>query len=59
MDEPIIRVAGVHKTYDTGTVTVHALQGIDLSIRRGEMVAVMGPLRLRQDHAAQHLVRDR
>ena len=43
MEESIIQVTGVHKTYDTGTVTVQALQGIDLSIRRGQMVAVMGP----------------
>ena len=39
----IILVKGVHKTYDTGKVKVHALRGVDLSIRRGEMVAVMGP----------------
>ena len=43
MEEPIIQVTGVHKTYDTGKVTVHALRGIDLSIQRGEMVSVMGP----------------
>jgi putative ABC transport system ATP-binding protein len=39
----IIRAAGVVKTYDTGTTRVEALRGIDLSIARGEMVAVMGP----------------
>jgi len=42
-DEYIIQVKGVHKTYDTGKVKVHALRGIDLSIKKGEMVAVMGP----------------
>jgi putative ABC transport system ATP-binding protein len=31
------------KTYDSGEVEVHALRGLDLDIRRGEMVAVMGP----------------
>ena len=42
-DEYIIRVKGLHKTYDTGKVKVHALRGVDLDIKRGEMVAIMGP----------------
>lgn len=33
----------MQKTYDTGSVQVHALRGIDLQILRGEMAAVMGP----------------
>lgn len=39
----IIQAIDIHKTYDTGKVTVDALRGIDLSVTRGEMVAVMGP----------------
>jgi len=39
----IIQATGVHKTYETGKVTVDALRGVDLSVLRGEMVAVMGP----------------
>ena len=39
----IIEVKGVHKTYDTGAVKVQALRGVDLSIKKGEMVAIMGP----------------
>ena len=39
----IIEATAIHKTYDTGKVKVEALRGIELSIRRGEMVAVMGP----------------
>jgi putative ABC transport system ATP-binding protein len=39
----IIRASGVQKTYFTGKVTVEALRGVDLEVRRGEMVAVMGP----------------
>ncbi len=42
-NEVIIRAAGVKKTYDTGKVVVRALRGVDLQVRRGEMVAVMGP----------------
>ena len=43
MSEPIIEVQGLVKTYDTGAILVHALRGVDLTINRGEMVAVMGP----------------
>ncbi len=40
---PLIVANGVHKTYSTGRVEVHALRGVDLAVRRGEMVAIMGP----------------
>lgn len=43
MTFPIIRAKGVYKTYDTGVVKVQALQGVDLSVERGEIVAIMGP----------------
>jgi ABC-type lipoprotein export system ATPase subunit len=39
----IIIARGVEKTYSTDSVKVHALRGIDLDVRRGEMVAIMGP----------------
>jgi ABC-type lipoprotein export system ATPase subunit len=39
----IVRADSVRKTYDTGQVKVDALNGIELSLTRGEMVAVMGP----------------
>ena len=42
-DDNIIKATGIHKTYDTGKVKVEALRGVELSIRRGEMVSVMGP----------------
>lgn len=42
-DQPIIIAKDVYKTYDTGKYQVHALRGLDLSIKRGEMVAIMGP----------------
>jgi putative ABC transport system ATP-binding protein len=40
---PIIEARGVRKTYRVGPVEVPALQGVDLAIGAGEMVAVMGP----------------
>jgi ABC-type lipoprotein export system ATPase subunit len=42
-NDAIIEAVGVTKTYDTGAVKVHALNAVDLTIARGEMVSVMGP----------------
>lgn len=39
----IIEAIDVVKTYDTGRVQVQALRGVNLTIDRGEMVAIMGP----------------
>ena len=41
--EVVVRGEDVWKVYGTGDTEVRALQGINLEIRRGEMVAVMGP----------------
>jgi putative ABC transport system ATP-binding protein len=42
-DSDIIRMSGVTKVYKSGTVELSALRGIDLAIRGGEMLAVIGP----------------
>jgi putative ABC transport system ATP-binding protein len=39
----VIEVTGLTKTAPTGTHTVEILRGIDLSIPRGQFVAIMGP----------------
>ena len=39
----VIEARSVVKTYDTGTIQVHALRSVSIEIRRGEMVAIMGP----------------
>jgi putative ABC transport system ATP-binding protein len=38
----IIQVEGLTKTYQVGDVAVHALRGVDLEIRKGEFVAIIG-----------------
>jgi len=40
---PIVEARSIVKTYDTGAVRVEALRGIDLTLARGEMAAIMGP----------------
>ena len=41
--DDVIRVAGLGKSYVTAAGLFPALKGVDLSIRRGEYVAIMGP----------------
>jgi len=40
---PLIRLTDVHKVYDSGENSVHALCGVDLAVRAGEYIAIMGP----------------
>jgi len=39
----IVQASEVVKTYDTGRVAVRALRGVNLSVVRGEIIAIMGP----------------
>ena len=40
---PLIELHGLTKTYGLGDAAFQALKGIDLTIQRGEFVAIMGP----------------
>jgi ABC-type lipoprotein export system ATPase subunit len=42
-DTVMVEARSVEKEYATGGMRVRALRGVDLSVPRGEMVAVMGP----------------
>jgi putative ABC transport system ATP-binding protein len=39
----LIEVRGLWKSYTMGTETVHALRGVDLTVERGDYLAIMGP----------------
>ena len=39
----MIRLKNISRSYKMGSVHVHALKNIDLEIRPGEFVAIMGP----------------
>jgi len=43
MDDVVIRTEGLKKNYELGAETVRAVRGVDLEIRSGEFVAMMGP----------------
>jgi putative ABC transport system ATP-binding protein len=42
-DEVVLEVRGLSKVFGTGDGAVHAVEGVDLTIRRGEIVLIMGP----------------
>lgn len=42
MSEAVIQAHGLHKGFHEGGLDVHVLQGVDLTVQRGETVAVVG-----------------
>ena len=43
MNDTMIQCSGVSKSYRRGSITVTPLEKLDLSVRRGEFLALMGP----------------
>jgi lipoprotein-releasing system ATP-binding protein len=41
-DEVVIRASGLHKRFTDAALDVHVLQGVDLTVRRGETLAIVG-----------------
>jgi putative ABC transport system ATP-binding protein len=40
---PLVELVNVWKTYDTGSVPVHALRGVSISVFQGEYISIIGP----------------
>src|ERR1700710_390164 len=43
MNDAVLVLSGVDREHSQGQEIVHALRGVDLIVRAGELVAVMGP----------------
>ncbi|HEX8513956.1 MAG TPA: ABC transporter ATP-binding protein [Allosphingosinicella sp.] len=39
----VLAVKGLRRSFSQGDVTIHVLRGIDLAVRQGEIVALLGP----------------
>ncbi len=44
LQKPILKITNLHKRYNEGKSNeVHAIQGVELTVNKGDMMAVMGP----------------
>ena len=43
LGDTVVQAREVHKSYGSGELQVHVLRGVSLDVKRGEMVAIMGP----------------
>lgn len=43
MDNPLIKISNIKRNFVLGDETIYVLKGIDLEIKKGEYIALMGP----------------
>ncbi|MFN2473948.1 MAG: ABC transporter ATP-binding protein [Sphingomicrobium sp.] len=43
MTEPVLQTTALRRSFTQGDVTIHVLNGVDLAVRLGEIVALLGP----------------
>ena len=43
MNEPILRVRNLSKTYMQGKIPVHALSDVSFDVQKGEFLSIVGP----------------
>ncbi|MDP9085381.1 MAG: ABC transporter ATP-binding protein [Pseudomonadota bacterium] len=43
MNDSVLQTTGLKRSFTQGETTIHVLNGIDLSVARGEIVALLGP----------------